>query len=65
MANQESGVCAHIPCLCHVAKGIEYCSDSCRDAGSADVEVACHCNHTACPLKIRPFVARVIADWAN
>jgi len=64
MANQETRKCAHIPCLCDVPRGIEYCSDSCRDAGS-DVEIGCHCDHTACPLTIRYFASRTVADLAN
>ena len=65
MANQETRKCAHIPCLCDVPRGIEYCSDSCRDAGIDDIEIACQCDHTACPLTIRQFVPRFVADLAN
>jgi hypothetical protein len=65
MANQETRKCAHIPCLCDVPKGIEYCSDLCRDAGSDDVEIACQCDHTSCPLTVRPYVPRIVADLAN
>jgi hypothetical protein len=65
MANQETRKCAHIPCLCDVPRGVEYCSDSCRDAGSDDVEIACQCDHTACPLTARPYVPRIVADLAN
>ena len=65
MANQETRKCAHIPCLCDVPGGIEYCSDSCRDAGSDDVEIACQCDHRACPLTVRPYVPRIVADLAN
>jgi hypothetical protein len=36
MANQETKKCAHIPCLCNVASGEEYCGEACRDAGSED-----------------------------
>jgi len=50
MANQETRKCAHLPCLCDVPRGKEYCGDSCRYAGSDDVEIACQCDHTACPL---------------
>jgi len=65
MANQETRKCAHIPCLCDVPRGIEYCSDSCRDAGADDVEISCQCDHTACPLTIRYFASRTVADLAN
>jgi hypothetical protein len=65
MANQETRKCAHIPCLCDVQRGIEYCSDSCRDAGSDDVEIACQCDHRACPLTARPYVPHIVADLAN
>jgi hypothetical protein len=43
----------------------KYCGDSCRDAGSDDVEIACQCDHAACPLTIRPFVPRLVADLVN
>ena len=39
MANQENTKRAHIPCLCDVAPGQEYCSEACREAGSEEVEV--------------------------
>jgi hypothetical protein len=65
MANQETGKCAHIPCLCDVPRGKKYCGDSCRDAGSDDMEIACHCDHAACPLTIRLFVPRIAADFVN
>jgi len=65
MANHEIRKCAHIPCLCDVSTGIEYCSESCRDAGSDDVEIACQCDHRACPLTVRPYVPRIVANLAN
>ena len=52
MSNQENNKCAHIPCLCEVAAGQEYCSEACQDAGSEDVEIACQCGHTICPLTV-------------
>jgi hypothetical protein len=52
MANQEKTKCAHMPCLCGVARGQEYCSEACRDAGSEDVEIACQCGHASCPLMV-------------
>ena len=50
MANLKTKMCAHIPCLCSVANGEEYCGKACRDAGSEDVEIACQCDHPARPL---------------
>jgi hypothetical protein len=52
-------------CLCDVPGGKEYCGDSCRYAGSDDVEIVCQCDHTACPLTIRQFAPRFVADLAN
>jgi hypothetical protein len=52
MTNQEKITCAHIPCLCEVAPSQKYCSETCRDAGSEDVEVACQCDHASCPLTV-------------
>jgi hypothetical protein len=52
MVNQEKTKCAHMPCLCDVARGQEYCSEACRDAGSEDVEIACQCGHASCPLTV-------------
>lgn len=34
MANRKTRKCAHIPCLCNVLDGEEYCGNACRDAGS-------------------------------
>ena len=65
MTNQKTRKCAHIPCLCDVPKGEEYCGDACRDAGSEDVEIACQCDHPACPLTFRPFVPRSAADLVD
>src|ERR1700747_610062 len=45
MGNQETRKCAHIPCLCDVEDGQEYCGETCRDAGSQDGEIACQCDH--------------------
>ena len=50
MADEQQKPCAHEPCLCTVPQGERYCSDSCRDAGSREVEIACQCDHPACPL---------------
>jgi hypothetical protein len=65
MANQRTRKCAHIPCLCDVQKGQEYCGESCRDAGSEDVEIACQCDHPACPITFRQAVSRTAADAVN
>ena len=46
----EQRTCAHIPCTCTVKPGEKYCSDSCRDAGSDDVEIACECGHATCAI---------------
>jgi hypothetical protein len=61
----KDGKCAHIPCLCDVPNGKQYCGDACRDAGSAEVEIACQCDHLACPLTFRQFGSRWAADLAN
>jgi hypothetical protein len=52
MVNEKTTKCAHIPCLCKVPPGEKYCGDACRDAGSKDVEIACECDHPACPLTV-------------
>jgi len=62
-ANQETRKCAHIHCLCDVPRGIEYCSDSCRDAGSDDVEIACQCDHTACPRRFGILRLELSLTW--
>ena len=48
--SKETVVCAHIPCRCAVTDGEKYCSESCRLAGDEEVEIACQCDHPACPL---------------
>jgi hypothetical protein len=65
MVNQKIKKCAHMPCLCDVSDGQEYCGEACRDAGSEDVEIACQCDHPACPLTFRRFAARSAADLAG
>jgi len=65
MAKQKTKKCAHIPCLCDVGNGEEYCGESCRDAGSEDVEIACQCDHPACPLAFRQFADVTAAELAN
>jgi hypothetical protein len=46
----EQSTCAHIPCSCVVSPGEKYCSDSCRDAGADEVEIACECGHATCAI---------------
>lgn len=43
-------VCAHVPCGCLVPPGQKFCSESCRDAGSHEVEIECECGHAICAL---------------
>jgi hypothetical protein len=50
MIDQQNKKCAHIPCLCNVPPGQEYCGEVCRDAGREDVEISCQCDHPQCPL---------------
>jgi hypothetical protein len=50
MTGIEERICAHIPCRCVVPPGEKYCGESCEDAGSSDVEIACECGHASCPL---------------
>ena len=65
MANQKTKMCAHIPCLCVVPDEEEYCGEGCRDAGSEDLEIACQCDHPACPFTFRQFAPRIAADVAS
>ena len=65
MADKNTKKCAHIPCLCDVALGQEYCGEACRDAGSEAVDIACQCDHAACPLVIRPSLPVGAADLVN
>jgi hypothetical protein len=65
MANQKSKKCAHIPCLCDVRNGEEYCGEACRDARSEHVDIACQCDHPACPLTFRRFAPRSAAGLAG
>jgi hypothetical protein len=65
MGNQKTKKCAHIPCLCDVRNGEQYCGEACRDAGSEDVEIACQCDHPACPLTFREFAPQSAADLAG
>jgi hypothetical protein len=53
MTDKKTTKCAHIPCMCDVEPGQEYCGEACRDAGSEDVEIACQCGHATCPLTLQ------------
>jgi len=44
--------CAHLPCRCSVQADDKYCGQSCKEAGSKEVEIACQCDHTVCPLTV-------------
>jgi hypothetical protein len=50
MANEKQNKCEHIPCRCNVPPGQKYCGEPCKDAGKGDVEIACQCGHSSCPL---------------
>ena len=65
MANQKIKQCTHIPCLCGVPDGEEYCGEACRDARSEEVEIACQCDHLPCPPMFRQFADRSATDLAN
>jgi hypothetical protein len=42
--------CAHLPCRCSAQASDNYCGQACKEAGSAEVEIACQCEHGPCPL---------------
>jgi len=65
MPIHEIKKCAHIPCLCDVPDGEEFCGEACRDAGSEDIEIACQCDHPACPLTFRRFAPPSAADLVS
>jgi hypothetical protein len=44
--------CANITCLCNVTGDDEYCGKACRARGRENVEIACHCDHLACPCVV-------------
>lgn len=50
MTTNEQVKCAHLPCRCLVQAGNRYCRQACTEAGSKEVEIACQCDHTPCPL---------------
>ena len=65
MANQKMKKCAHIPCLCDVQNGQEYCGDICREAGREEVEIACQCGHPACPLTFASLIPESIVSLSD
>jgi hypothetical protein len=52
MTTDLQNKCAHLPCRCLVQSGEKYCGQVCNDAGSNEVEIACQCDHAACPLTV-------------
>jgi hypothetical protein len=44
--------CAHLPCRCTAQANDKYCGPACKDAGAKEVEIACQCDHEACPLTV-------------
>jgi hypothetical protein len=52
MTTPEQTKCAHVPCRCVTRRGEKYCGQACEEAGSKDVEIACQCDHGACPLTV-------------
>jgi len=52
MEELEENICAHIPCRCVVRPGEQYCSESCKDAGSEDAEIDCESGHATCAMTI-------------
>jgi hypothetical protein len=52
MTTPEENTCAHVPCTCVVESGKKYCSESCSDAGSDELEIACECGHATCSTSI-------------
>jgi len=55
MTDQTKRICANVSCFCYVPNGQEYCGDGCRQVGSENVEIACHCDHWACLLNAEFF----------
>jgi hypothetical protein len=50
MTSEASTKCAHPPCICVPPVGEKYCSQTCQEAGSEEVEIACDCGHPACTV---------------
>ena len=52
MTTSENNKCAHLPCKCMTQPDEKYCGQACKEAGSKEVEIACQCDHGACPLTV-------------
>jgi len=52
MMTNEQAKCAHLPYRCLAQPGNKYCGQERQEAGSEDVEIACQCDHEACPLTV-------------
>ena len=61
VAELETNMCAHIACFCSVPIGEQFCCELCREAGREGIEVACQCDHSACPVTARHFIPYVAA----
>jgi hypothetical protein len=47
---EQTKVCTPSMPVLSVQPGDEYCGQACKEAGSSEVEIACQCDHGACPL---------------
>jgi hypothetical protein len=52
MMTTAQSKCAHLPCKCIAPPNDKYCGQACKEAGSKEVEIACQCDHGACPLTV-------------
>jgi hypothetical protein len=52
MTTNQQVKCAHLPCRCFAQAADKYCSKACKEAGAKEVEIACQCDHAACPLTV-------------
>jgi hypothetical protein len=52
MTTGKQSKCGHLPCQCLAQPGDKFCGPSCKDAGAKEVEIACQCDHRACPLTV-------------
>jgi hypothetical protein len=50
MSETDGKKCAHVPCACYSTD--KFCSQSCKDAGSKEVEIGCDCGHPSCDTKV-------------
>jgi len=64
----ELAKCAHAGCICTVAEGEQFCSDSCAaQAGSDEAAAAddeCGCGHAECTAAATHEVAPVVIGTA-